>query len=84
MSFLYGLFLALLSSVIGLKYSVNQINQIKINKSNMILFAKKTTDITGAKWSPDVPPLPTARWLSQRMDASWGKAKFRREVCASI
>jgi hypothetical protein len=32
------------------------------------------------KWNGDRPPLPNMEILNQRMDASWGRGKFRTEV----
>ena len=31
-------------------------------------------------WKGDRPPLPNMEFLSQRMDASWGRGKYRSEV----
>lgn len=32
------------------------------------------------KWDGTRPPIPSMEWLSQRMDATWGRGKFRAEV----
>lgn len=32
------------------------------------------------KWNGDRPPLPNMELLTQRMDASWGRGKYRTEV----
>ena len=33
------------------------------------------------EWKGDRPPLPNMEFLDQRMDAAWGRGKFRDEVC---
>jgi hypothetical protein len=32
------------------------------------------------KWDGTRPPCPKVEWLDQRMDATWGRGKFRTEV----
>ena len=32
------------------------------------------------EWKGDRPPLPNMEFLDQRMDAAWGRGKFRDEV----
>ena len=32
------------------------------------------------KWPGDRPPLPNMQLIDQRMDAAWGRGKFRTEV----
>ena len=32
------------------------------------------------KWDGSRPPCPKVEWLDQRMDATWGRGKFRTEV----
>ena len=35
------------------------------------------------EWKGDRPPLPNMEFLDQRMDAAWGRGKFRDEVIKS-
>jgi hypothetical protein len=40
----------------------------------------RSVAMAGEKWPGDRPPVPVAQFLTQFMDASWGRGKFRTEV----
>lgn len=41
---------------------------------------RQATSMMTDKWPGDRPPVPLASFLTQYMDASWGRGKFRTEV----
>jgi hypothetical protein len=59
---------------------------VSFHVNRMPLMATKdattATGVSGDVWPGDRPPVPTAAFLSQFMDAAWGRGRFRTEVWA--
>ena len=56
------------------KYGTNTLTQ----RLHTSLYS--TPDPSNEKWDPKKIPAPKIEFLQQRMDASWGRGKFREEV----
>ena len=53
----------------GMAFQPNQSPRTFVSSSSMSM-----------KWDGTRPPCPAVPWLEQRMDATWGRGKFRTEV----
>ena len=53
----------------GMAFRPNRSQQAMVSSSSMTM-----------KWDGSRPPCPRVPWLDQRMDATWGRGKFRTEV----
>jgi len=69
------MFFSVIYSVLGFFTGIPRYSRFTIS-----LDAEITDSSEWPAWPGDRPPMPTLARYTQRMDASWGRGKFRKEV----
>jgi hypothetical protein len=69
----FSILVSLSIILLGYSFSVNSVRYVSIK-------SKKVNFLRMGAWPGNRPPLPNMYILDQKMDAAWGRGKFRTEV----